>query len=222
MSSSAGCATCTAWSAILIGVIGGCVLRAASLLVLEILLVDDPLDAFAVHGACGAWGVLAAALFSTDYYTLAVIGVARQGLVYGGTSLLSTALVFIISVVAWSGSISMIIFLSLRRLGILRVVERRGDAKESMAFSEGFSGVGGGVGGSRPSSNGTSGFGGGSVELQMISGVAEDRHANFGSPLSAANAAVALRAPSASPLYAPSASPAGAGPAAGLRQVLYD
>ena len=30
---------------------------------LKKLRVDDPIDAFAVHGACGAWGVLAAALF---------------------------------------------------------------------------------------------------------------------------------------------------------------
>ena len=46
----------------------------ASLFVLESLKIDDPLDAFAVHGACGIWGVLACALFSTDYYVATVVG----------------------------------------------------------------------------------------------------------------------------------------------------
>ena len=30
---------------------------------LILLKIDDPRDAFAVHGACGAWGVLAAIIF---------------------------------------------------------------------------------------------------------------------------------------------------------------
>ena len=41
--------------------------------------IDDPLDAFAVHGACGAWGVIAAALFSTDTYSKG----GKGGLFYG-------------------------------------------------------------------------------------------------------------------------------------------
>ena len=38
--------------------------------------IDDPLDAFAVHGACGFWGVLAAGLFGEG-----------NGAFYGGDQL---------------------------------------------------------------------------------------------------------------------------------------
>merc|ERR1711972_1051588 len=44
------------------GVIGAFVYLGASQLLVK-LHVDDPIDAFAVHGACGAWGVLAAGIF---------------------------------------------------------------------------------------------------------------------------------------------------------------
>ena len=50
-------------------------LRQASRGVLR-LGIDDPLDAFAVHGACGAWGLLAASLFSSNRYS-------EGGLFYG-------------------------------------------------------------------------------------------------------------------------------------------
>ena len=35
------------------------------------LRIDDPLDAFAVHGACGVWGVLASGLFTAKEYSYA-------------------------------------------------------------------------------------------------------------------------------------------------------
>ena len=37
------------WAAVIIGMIGGCIYRGTSTLVLEILRIDDPLDAFAVR-----------------------------------------------------------------------------------------------------------------------------------------------------------------------------
>ncbi len=42
----------------LTGIVSGCVYIATSEIVLW-LEVDDPLDAFAVHGMCGAWGLIA-------------------------------------------------------------------------------------------------------------------------------------------------------------------
>ena len=47
-------------------------------------------------------------------------GTARTGLIYGGTSLLATALVLIAAVVCWAGINSLIVFLFLRKLGVLR------------------------------------------------------------------------------------------------------
>ena len=64
--------------------------------------IDDPLDAFAVHGACGAWGVIAAALFSTDTYSKG----GKGGLFYGDGDKLGVAVVFILAVSAWSATLS--------------------------------------------------------------------------------------------------------------------
>lgn len=49
-------------SAVIIGVIGAHVFHLAENLLLR-LKIDDPLSAFAVHGACGIWGCLAVPLF---------------------------------------------------------------------------------------------------------------------------------------------------------------
>merc|ERR1711904_665615 len=48
--------------AILIGLIGGCLFVGSAALIKK-LQIDDPVDAFSVHGACGMWGCIAAALF---------------------------------------------------------------------------------------------------------------------------------------------------------------
>merc|ERR1712066_509563 len=62
VSITAPCGNVECGSAFLIGLIGGCIMQAASC-ILRMLKIDDPVDAFAVHGACGMWGTLAAGLF---------------------------------------------------------------------------------------------------------------------------------------------------------------
>jgi ammonia channel protein AmtB len=52
------------WAALVIGLTSGIVYVGSSRLVSHVLRVDDPLDAAAVHGFCGAWGLLMAAAFA--------------------------------------------------------------------------------------------------------------------------------------------------------------
>jgi ammonium transporter, Amt family len=48
-----------------LGIIGGFVLEAAVRL-LSHFKIDDPIQAFPVHGACGLWGVIAIGIFDMD------------------------------------------------------------------------------------------------------------------------------------------------------------
>ena len=68
VSITAGCSVTLQWSAFVIGIFGGMIYFAASKTVLNICKVDDPLDAYAVHGACGMWGTFAVGLFAADAY----------------------------------------------------------------------------------------------------------------------------------------------------------
>jgi Amt family ammonium transporter len=65
VSITAGCALVDPWAAFLIGIIG-CLAYMLSSTVLLKLLIDDPLDAYPIHGFCGMWGVLAVGIFGTD------------------------------------------------------------------------------------------------------------------------------------------------------------
>lgn len=62
------------WGGLIIGLISGVVYVFSSKLVSNVLKVDDPLDAAAVHGFCGAWGLIAAALFAAKEPTLLAYG----------------------------------------------------------------------------------------------------------------------------------------------------
>jgi len=64
---TAGCHVVEPWGAILIGLISSLVYYGASRS-LVCLGVDDPLDAAAVHGFCGFWGVLACAIFGSNEF----------------------------------------------------------------------------------------------------------------------------------------------------------
>jgi len=120
VSITAGCATILPWAALIIGAFSACVYRASSKLMVR-LRIDDPLDAFAVHGANGCWGIMAAALFSAPQYTEPVMGSSEGGLFYGGGKLLGAACVFLVAHVAWVGSFALIAFVGLKKLALLRV-----------------------------------------------------------------------------------------------------
>ncbi len=82
---TAPCAFVTAPVAVLIGVIGGILCVLSVFFVERVLKVDDPVGAVSVHGANGAWGVLALGLFADGKYGDGFNGVKGcvTGLFYG-------------------------------------------------------------------------------------------------------------------------------------------
>lgn len=77
--------------------------------------MDDPIDAFAVHGAAGAWGVLAAALFDWGN------GVDSGCIKGGNGDALAANLLEVIMIFLWSGGWTALIFLPFRVFRKLRV-----------------------------------------------------------------------------------------------------
>src|SRR5262249_12672323 len=65
---TAPCAFVTAPSAVLIGAVAGVVVVWSVFFVERTLKVDDPVGAISVHGANGAWGVLALGLLADGKY----------------------------------------------------------------------------------------------------------------------------------------------------------
>eukprot|EP00437_Effrenium_voratum_P011268 CAMPEP_0181425086 /NCGR_PEP_ID=MMETSP1110-20121109/14977_1 /TAXON_ID=174948 /ORGANISM="Symbiodinium sp., Strain CCMP421" /LENGTH=547 /DNA_ID=CAMNT_0023548261 /DNA_START=56 /DNA_END=1699 /DNA_ORIENTATION=+ len=135
VSITAPCGNVECGSAFLIAIIGGLVYQGASSL-LKLVKIDDPIDAFAVHGACGAWGVIAAALFDwgegVDFHH----GWSGFGCVAGDSGCLSGAngegfaanLLEVVMITLWSGFWTALIFLPLRFSGFLRVPDEDQDA----------------------------------------------------------------------------------------------
>lgn len=118
VSITAGCATCPIWAAVLSGGMGGLIYLAAAHTVLHRLKVDDVVDAVAVHGACGCWGVISAALFAHD---AALAGVRSEGLFFGDGKLLGAACVCCVAVSAWASGLAALLFLGLKRVQLLRI-----------------------------------------------------------------------------------------------------
>ena len=120
VSITAGCSVVDSWASIVIGAIGGAICFASSRTLVK-FKIDDPLDAFPVHGACGAWGCIAVGLFCTDIYTYN--DNAYQGLFYGGGSLLGVQLLGVLTEILWVGGMTAIMFFTLSFTGLLRVSE---------------------------------------------------------------------------------------------------
>jgi len=128
---TAGCASVSAPGAIVIGFLSAFVYHAASCLMRK-LKIDDPLDAFAVHGACGFWGCVSVGLFAVKAYSYvpnasnpmyAEIKGYDGGAFTGETvgAVLGAELVALIIEIIWVGGMSSILFGTLKMTGMLRV-----------------------------------------------------------------------------------------------------
>jgi Amt family ammonium transporter len=131
---TAGCSVTEPWAAIIIGVVSAFVYHGASCMMRK-LKIDDPLDAFAVHGACGAWGVIAVGLFTVKAYSYApAVGNSLRmdngvdlgpdaGLFMSGTrgTLFFTQIIAVLIEIPWVVGTSTILFVTLKVAGILRV-----------------------------------------------------------------------------------------------------
>jgi len=116
VSITAGCASVYPWQAVLIGGIGGFVYMGGSRLSLK-LKIDDPLDAFAVHGCCGFWACLATGLFAAPKYAYG----AGAGAFYGEGKQLGATCVALAAEIAWTSVLAGSMFKGLKALGMLRI-----------------------------------------------------------------------------------------------------
>jgi Amt family ammonium transporter len=129
---TAGCATFSANGAFICGAVSAFVYHSGSCLMRK-LKIDDPLDAFAVHGACGFWGCIAVGILTLTPYSYApntasdayggVNGTHDGGIFTGETNgwLFGSQFVGCLIEIAWVGTCSTILFGSLKLCGILRV-----------------------------------------------------------------------------------------------------
>lgn len=62
------------WGAAIIGTVAGVVYLMGATLVLNILKVDDPVEAVGIHGFGGMWGVIATGLFANADYVTETLG----------------------------------------------------------------------------------------------------------------------------------------------------
>jgi Amt family ammonium transporter len=119
VSITAGCWAMDGWGSALTGAIAGGIVVIAVLAV-ERGGIDDPVGAISVHGICGAWGTLAVGLFAVE--SAPVLGESTTGLAFGGgTDLLVSQTIGVVSVFAFVTVTSGALFLFLKRMGWLRV-----------------------------------------------------------------------------------------------------
>jgi Amt family ammonium transporter len=114
VSITAGCAFVKPWEAVIIGLIGGAVYQGTSMLMKK-CKVDDVVDAVAVHGASGLWGIVALGFFGDPDE-----GIGGNGVFYGGNQL-GTQLLAALVIILWTATLSVAVLLPLNKAGLLRL-----------------------------------------------------------------------------------------------------
>ncbi len=117
---TAGCDVTDAFGALVIGLVAGLLVVFGVWFCDNIVHVDDPVGAVAVHCVNGIWGTLAVGLFATDTAPENTI----NGLFYGGGfAQLGIQIIGIVSVLAWTAVTMFIVFKLIDKTVGLRVSE---------------------------------------------------------------------------------------------------
>lgn len=107
---TAGCDDLYAWMTLLVGILGGFIYCLACRLLVK-CKIDDPLEAFPIHGACGIWGVF-------------IIGFCSKsnGVFYGNdATIIGWQIAGILTIMLWSGGWTAIFWLIGKKLKVIRV-----------------------------------------------------------------------------------------------------
>lgn len=120
VSITAPCSSVDTWMAIVIGAIGFFVYHGASKLMLKIK-VDDPVDAIAVHGFAGIWGVLSAGIFYNEETVKAAAYAGCTDATQG--TQFATQIVLVLVIIGWVALTCIPMALALKVTGVLRVSE---------------------------------------------------------------------------------------------------
>jgi Amt family ammonium transporter len=125
---TAPCGSVSNGASIVIGIIAGIIIYAGVMFNENVLKVDDPVGAIAVHGYCGSWGLLSVGLFSIGIGNgiLADAAYAAEvpGLLYGGgVGLLAIQATGVILSIVWGLGVSYVIFKIIDLVIGLRVPE---------------------------------------------------------------------------------------------------
>jgi len=119
---TASCASVSAGSAIIIGLLAGILVVIAVEFIDKKLKVDDPVGAISVHGVCGAFGTLCVGLFAQGAYGEASGAGAINGLFFGGgIKPFLVQLTGVVAVFAWTCITAYILFRILKATVGLRV-----------------------------------------------------------------------------------------------------
>ncbi|WP_407355493.1 ammonium transporter [Methanolobus sp. WCC5] len=125
---TAPCGSVSNWAAVVIGLIGGIIVYAGVMFNENVLKVDDPVGAIAVHGYSGSWGLLAVGIFALGTGEGSIVADAAYtagaaGLIYGGYQLFLIQVVGVILSIVWAFGVSFIVFKILDMAIGLRVSE---------------------------------------------------------------------------------------------------
>lgn len=123
VSITSSCAFVETYAALIIGSIGALVYLGAAALLLK-LKIDDPLEAFPIHGAAGIWGVSAAGIFARkDLLDAAGFAGKYAGLFYGPNPgyLLGINLLGTLIIIGWTLGTITPLFLLMKHFSVLRL-----------------------------------------------------------------------------------------------------